>query len=382
MSGIVIAIRNFYPDVGGSQRQAQRLAAALAARGIRVTLLTGRTPFRLAAQDSCQYRVVRLWYPQIRFIGTAVYILRLILYLVRHSPDYDIILSFMLKHTSFASIIAGGLIGKPVLVRPAGGGIAGDIAFLKKAFLGSWCLSISRRASACISLSREISAELVRNGFRPERIFEIPNGVEVPEEFDKPLEERKKAAGLADRKVATFVGRLSPEKGLGLLIEAWKGVLRAFPDALLFLVGTGALKEQLEREVITSGLGESVKLAGETENVGRYLSLADIFVLPSESEGMPVALLEAMAHGLACVASRVGAVPEIIESEKTGIIVPPRKRDALETAIIRLFESPHLCRRFGENARRAVIERFSLERMAEGYLELFERILREGKKVP
>jgi glycosyltransferase involved in cell wall biosynthesis len=115
---------------------------------------------------------------------------------------------------------------------------------------------------------------------------------------------------------------------------------------------------------------------GHREDVRDLLSVYDIFVLPSLSEGMPLALLEAMAAGVPAVATRVGGVSEVIENGKTGLLVPPGDSRALADGIATLLENPALATELGEAARQVAVSRFSLERMVRAYQDIYAELIR------
>lgn len=176
------------------------------------------------------------------------------------------------------------------------------------------------------------------------------------------------------------VARLHPVKGLGYLILAFAEVLRAFPQAHLIIIGGGgsgveALEEaRLRRQVEELGLGGAVTFAGYRNDVPRWLAGMDVFVLPSLMEGLGLVLLEAMALEKPVVATRVGGIPEIVEDEKSGLLVPPADAGALATAIRRVLADPRLARRLGQAGYRRVVAQFSAQRMLAETQALFSEV--------
>jgi glycosyltransferase involved in cell wall biosynthesis len=130
-----------------------------------------------------------------------------------------------------------------------------------------------------------------------------------------------------------------------------------------------------DREAVAAELGDAGALLGERDDVAERLAQADVFVLSSRSEGLPLAILEAMAAGLPVVATAVGGIPELVADGETGLLVPPGDADALAGALRRLVADPGLRRRLGEAARARVEERFSLTAMRRAHLALYERLL-------
>jgi glycosyltransferase involved in cell wall biosynthesis len=186
------------------------------------------------------------------------------------------------------------------------------------------------------------------------------------------------AVATPDAAVPTIVsvGRLHEPKDFVTLARA----LRALPAAAFRaeIVGDGPDRPAVERELREGGSTESVALLGERGDVRERLALADVFVLSSRSECMPISVLEAMAAGLPIVASAVGGVPEMVVDGETGILVSPGDERALGEALARLVADPNLRRRMGAAGRRRVRERFDLPGFRDAHLALYQRALATG----
>lgn len=181
--------------------------------------------------------------------------------------------------------------------------------------------------------------------------------------------------------VLLHIGRFVPLKGHLLLIEAFDLSVKEYPWMQLWLVGDGELRPVVERAVSEKGLQEKVFFLGIQDNVPNLLADCDLFVLPSDYEGVPLTVLEAMAAGKPVVSTRVGGVPELVEDELTGFLVPPRDPEALAQAILQLAKDHDLCRRMGQAGQRKAIERFDISRAARGYETLYFKLLKKCGKV-
>ncbi len=170
------------------------------------------------------------------------------------------------------------------------------------------------------------------------------------------------------------VGRLHREKGQRTLIQALESIRRAVPRVKLVLVGAGDEQDALRELAQERGVADIVHFAGQQLDVRPFLAMADLFVLPSNLEGMPVSLLEAMAMGLASVATRVGGTPEVLEDGLTGLLVEPAAPEKLAQAVIRLANKHELRREMGERALAKVEERFSVVGHAARLQALYERL--------
>jgi glycosyltransferase involved in cell wall biosynthesis len=167
------------------------------------------------------------------------------------------------------------------------------------------------------------------------------------------------------------VGRLRAPKDFLTLVRAVAALEPG--SARLLIAGDGPDRPALEAEIDRLGLGEHVVLLGTRDDVPELLAGADVFVLSSDSEGLPMSVLEAMATGLPVVASAVGGVPEAVSASETGTLVPARDSAALAEALRRLVADPALRERFGEAGRRRAEREFSLERFEREHLELYRK---------
>jgi len=224
-------------------------------------------------------------------------------------------------------------------------------------------------ATACVSQDA-LAAARDLDHIPASRLHLVYNGIDV-QEMSAAREERQAARqelglGPADRAVIS-VGRLSHEKDYATLLRA----LAALPGPRLLLVGHGPARGELERLTGELGLGERVAFLGERSDVPRLLAACDLFALSSLTEGISMALLEAMAGGLPVAATAVGGTPELVIPGETGLLVPPGDPAALAQAMGALLADPERSQAYGQAGARRVAERFSLEAMAKAYVELY-----------
>lgn len=221
----------------------------------------------------------------------------------------------------------------------------------------------------CVAES-ERRAGLRARTCRAGRTVVIHNGVD--------LAQLRRLPGAAGMPVTLLsVGRLRPPKDFTTLVRA---VAALDPgSARLRIAGDGPDRTALATEVARLDLGGVVELLGQRGDVDELLAGADVFVLSSDSEGLPMSVLEAMAAGLPVVASAVGGVPELVRDGETGALVPPRDSAALAGAIRRLVVDPALRDRLGEAGRRRVEREFSLDRCRREHLEIYRDALRRKR---
>lgn len=210
-----------------------------------------------------------------------------------------------------------------------------------------------------------------------EKLVFVPNGVDVAalDPARLPRDEIRKEWGLTpeDRAVGA-VGHLSPVKGHGDLLDAVARARVRDPRLRLYLVGDGPLRSDLEARAKALGLADRVVFTGVQDDVKRLVAMLDVVALPSHSEGMSNALLEAMALARPIVATNVGGNPELVEEGKSGRLVPAADPGALAEAVLDLVADPEEARRMGREARRRVAEEFSLEGMAERHEALYRSL--------
>ena len=173
------------------------------------------------------------------------------------------------------------------------------------------------------------------------------------------------------------IGRLDRWKAYDRLLEALARLQRT--DLHLVLVGDGDLRADLEEQARRIGVAGRVTLAGYRRDVGRLLLASDIFVISSRKEGLPMVLLEAMAARLPVVATRVGAIPDALGDGQAGVLVPAEDPGALAAAIEELAAAPERRADLAEAAQRIHAARFSRRAMGERYIELYRRLLTEGR---
>lgn len=195
------------------------------------------------------------------------------------------------------------------------------------------------------------------------KIHVIPNPNHVT------IDERNWALKQVKEKRIVTVGRLIPEKNPRLLIDAFSMLNKEFPDYSLEFYGEGVLKSMMLERISELGLTDKVILRGNVNDVPHHIASAEIFVLSSDLEGMPNALMEAMALGVPCVATDVSGVRDIITDGENGYIIPVGDKDAMVDRIKKLIESKELKKKFSENSI-VVLSKFDKKKVFKQWLEL------------
>jgi glycosyltransferase involved in cell wall biosynthesis len=250
---------------------------------------------------------------------------------------------------------------------------------------GSLALWAFLSADLYLSVSPGLVDTYLSAGMPVERILLVPNGIDIDRFAPASGDERRAlraALGLpADLPVIAFVGFFSPDKQPRVLFDAWQ---RLPVESVLMYVGATrssyfevdeTIRPAMEAEAGREGVAERLRFVGVTHDVPSHLRAADLFVLPSKREGLPVALLEAMACGLPCVASRLpGSTEAIIEDGSNGVLIPPGDVAALAEAMARILADESLRHRLGAAARATIAHRYASGGVADRWLEAYDLI--------
>ncbi len=231
---------------------------------------------------------------------------------------------------------------------------------------------LSRLADGVIYCSQSVKDELDRSG--DPRLRVIPNGVA----FGRGPLKRELSAGAPRTLVA--IGRLERVKGFDVLLTALVTVRDAIPDISVKIAGDGALRGDLERLRSELRLTKCVEFLGFVDDIQTLLQSAEIFVMPSRWEGLPISLLEAVASGVPVVASAVGAVPEVITDRETGRLIPPGDVEALAKAIIEVLQNPDEAHERAVRAFQRAKSRYSLDATVASVERLYLEVLRANAK--
>ena len=394
---VLMVISQFFPMIGGAEKQAKLLAQALTKRGINVGIVTGwwkfGTPRKEVIDGIRVFRNFCCWgifglkrNRAIRMVGGLIYMMNLAAYLFFHRREYDIIHVHQVLYPAFIStFIAKGILKKPVLAKMGCSGLTSDIKNLKRFPLGSLQLRyLVKKMDYLVTVNHEGIEEYQALGSPSGRIQYIPNGV-VPSldgktHYDQVLF------------LITTV-RLDKQKGIDILLKAWARVVTHENNLKLLILGHGPLESELKNMSQALRIGDSVKFIGEVIHVEEYLKKSDIFVLASRAEGMSNALLEAMNHGLTCIATNISGNAELMgmgDDSKipkgdfiavpNGLLIQPEDIEGLTKAILFLVKNQEARENLGRNGRQYIQKNFSIDLVADKYIALYQRMLKGNSK--
>lgn len=295
-----------------------------------------------------------------------------------NSARFDIVHTHKYKDTILSAPVAHSC-GVPHVVRSVHGltepftGVRGWKMLLYELVERRVC---ERYVQTLIAVSSDIESKLRQNFPRTEVIC-IRNGIVLNAwERDSERIETRKAFGVPkDAFLIGSVGRLTPVKGLPHLIRAVQILTEQRLPVKCWFIGDGLMKEELSRLAEEVGVAKHVAMLGHRHDLHQLMRALDVFVLPSLHEGIPMALLEAMATGLPVIATRVGGIPEVIEDRVSGILIEPGDSGGLAVMCGRLMNDAELAERLGQAAKARVKERFSSGTMAAEVANVYRRLI-------
>lgn len=238
-----------------------------------------------------------------------------------------------------------------------------------------------RRADRIIAVSQAVKAGLLQQGIPADRVAVVRDGVDVARIVNSPqrtAEVRRSFALRDGERMIAHIAHLGEEKGQQDLIAAMRIIRATQSDARLVIVGEGKLRTRLEQQARSLGVTEAIVFAGfrPPDEIPTILKAAEVFVFPSVEEGLGSTLLEAMAAGVPVVATRAGGIPEIVEDERTGFLVPPRVPEALARAVLRLLQNSAEARWTADAAQRFAFSVGRKERMVDETIHVYQELLR------
>ena len=375
MPRVAMLIQKYYPHVGGAERQIQRLVPRLQARGFEVCVITRHEPGLSRFEIIDGASVYRLRCPGPKALAALFYIGGAFTLLSRLRPD--LIHAHEVLSPASAALLAKRFFGWPVIVKVLRGGLRGDVYKLKRRpFWKQRFRVLCQGVDSFVVISHEIDQELTALGVPSQKRAFIPNGVDT--ETFAPLTDAQKKDLRAqllppvDGPLVVYLGRLTFEKRVDHLIRIWPTIRESFSEAQLLIIGTGPEEASLRTQ---SRSVPGVKFTGQVNDALSYLQAADLFVLPSATEGLSNSLLEALSTGLPVLATSVGGTPDVIAHGENGYLIPPDDLSSLKTGLTVLLGDPDLRARLGTQGRRRIQKDFSLDSIASRLATLYRSLL-------
>lgn len=298
---------------------------------------------------------------------------RLVAYIRAHQPD--------VVHTQLeASDIFGTLAAKYLQIPSVSTVHTLDVPSKKRRTywrnLIRWIVlrMFSKRVVAVSEITRQLYVKL---GIQKEKLVTLYNGIDLSifSHNGSRTTNKKKVLNLpSDCVVLTTVAVLREPKGIQFMLKALPEILKVIPNMVYVIVGDGNFRESLEKLSKELGVVDHVMFLGHRTDVSAILAASDMFVFPTLQDALPTVLFEAMAANLPIVASEVGGVPEILQHEKTGVLIPPADPSKLVDACLRLLRDNELSSRISASACKMVKERFDIKKQIQSLVDLYDQV--------
>lgn len=399
---VLSVINQYWPFEGGAEsltrfvvEETNKLGAknnVLTIGKKQIELMAGRSLPRIEQVESL-YTIYRFRLPSV--LGKErngklfryMTLVKCMYHLLALRNKFDIIHAQTFYWTTTASILIGKLLRKPVIVT-GHSTLTMLVDEIKSGNHPSFLLTILKYADKYVAINDTIPEEATSiAGISPKRVVVIPNGIDTKQYRPAADQSEKDALRLKcnlpqEAPLLIYHGRLEDYKNIQTLLRALDGVRKKGIPFNLLLLGDGPYKDSLEKLVVEYGLEHHVQFLGFKSNVEEYLRAADIYCLPSRIEGLSLALLEAMASGLVCIASAINGNKTVVKDGENGFLFEVDQYRILEEHILTLLSTldKQASLSVQMNARKTVVDHFSLDTMTQQYLELYSQVWSEHQQ--
>jgi len=384
--GVLMVSGVYYPEVNGAANQCRQLVKSLRRKIYFSVLTTTRNP-----SSQLQFQVDKTDVYRVSINGRGIInyceaIIKMASFFLFQRKNFQIVHLHGFSRKSVLLIALSKIFGKKVILKMTSVGHDDPISIGQRSFFLNYFFS---RVDGYVGISPRFKMLYRESQLPSDRLIQIPNGVDTKQFClvkDSERERLRDELGLPDKmKMILFVGHFSKEKCPNLLLEAWKlCVFNKFPDTGLIFIGS----TNPNHYEVDSGLVKDIQLLADpyidkhiffiesAQEIEKYFKSSDIFVLPSIREGMPNVLLEAMACGLPIIVSKLKGVTDwVINDGMNGLLVDPGVWDELGRAIKRILNDNVLAESLGKEARKTVLDGFSVERVSAECLKLYHRLI-------
>jgi glycosyltransferase involved in cell wall biosynthesis len=356
-----------YPVLGGLEKQAHELARELIDLGFDVQALSGSNGSSTVGIELVDgVKVHRIRWVHNKFLRFLLTPFDLLFELIKLRCTFDVVHLHQCSWFGLFTIILAKILGKPVLTKLPSSGEMGIVGMQSHIF-GWLKVRILKMSDGLVAMSDASVSEIQAVDYSTAKVLNTSNGIKKMrleavcdrEERDGPLK-------------VVFVGRLSEEKRIDTLIDAWISVVRNVrPTPILEFFGGGALEEHLKQRCDSHGISSYVNFRGHVERVRELLRSMDVFVLPSVMEGNSNAILEAMEAGLPIVSTAVGGTPMLVGMAGREFLFDVGDADTLSKILIRLLSNTNLRVEAGRSMRSRVEQYFDIRVVANNYISAY-----------
>lgn len=367
---VAFVIDKYLPFIGGAERQAQLLARLMSDRLGHCAVFTAQPD---AESDAPGVSVHPLGLARPLRLRHLVNFAAGFRAFARRDHPQAIVHGHALSGLVCGAVLGARLRGTATLVKVCSVGPQGDIAKLRGHAVGRWLWPLIRRRGVFVVPTPSVLREVVAAGVSSDRVAVVPNALSPTGPTATLKAGARAELGLPDRPTVLFVGRLSPEKGLDVLMRAWDQVV-ARCDATLVIVGGGPESTRVAAWAHGSSHRDRVRLVGARLDVDRFYRAADVLVVPSRTESFSNVMAEAMASGLAVVTTPVGLAAHWISHGEHALVVRGEDGSEMVNALATLLRDAALRERLGAAGREVALAAFSADSIVDRYLDLYKRL--------
>ena len=372
----------YLPVIGGAERQAEKLSIALSQHGCRVVIITPQLTKTSPLHEEHDGIVIKRFplininkkVPWLRGIGilnlTLIYI-QVQHFLNKCIDEFDLVHSHIATPLTYFAMLVANKKKKPMLCKIASAGEHNDLNKLNEIGLAGKPImnALVKNMPIWIAISMAVKQSLIQYNISESIIINIPNGVKY-----SPVIAKEKKWGKSLRFL--YLGRISTttNRDIPTLIKAFNELAARCEHIELAIVGDGNLFQTIKSHIDKSNYKDRIHLPGQ-QQPDAWLEWAHCFVLPSRREGLSNALLEAMSNGLACIANDIPPNREVLDNGKAGILVPIEDVTALIAAMESLITNRQLYSHYQSTAFKQIQEKYSIDKVAEQYIQLYQTLL-------
>ena len=388
MKKILMVSAQYLPEVyGGAEQQCQKLSKRLISKGHKVTILTSRSSFRDdRILNIAGVRIVRLYCsspPQLlgrRSLSSFVWLFQSTVWSIINRKSFDVVHVHQAKFQAFVGTLISKLLRKKCIVKAGNAGTHFDLLSLeKKKGIGKQLSQyVIKNGDLFVAISDEISENYQSFGINQSRIFKTTNFVEQNISFDaiqKIREGMRKELKLnSSAKNILFCGRLEPQKNILTLVDSIHLAIENGYQVELYIAGAGSLEKETIQKIETLRLTKYVHLLGYIDNTEHYYIACDFFLLPSISEGMSNALLEAMSYGCIPIASKVSGTVDILGACNSSVLMNRIDKEGILESLLLAIDNKLDDANHRSKIYNIVRENYSFDVGSKTYTNLYESI--------
>ena len=378
---------------GGMERHIEDLVNGLIKRSHEITIITTKHPNGIKKEIRENLRIYYVGNKSLKYTKKFYYESAKLFERLHKEEKFDIIHS---QSFAGAGIIKYKASKLPIIITLHGtflneiksalnsnslkGYVLASYLFLKMLADKSDRLLLSN-ANKIITVSYQLCNDVKKQYNIPEeKLIVIPNGININKFRPTNVDDLREKLNLSGKVILT-VGRIEKQKGYHLLLKILPDILKNH-DVKLVIVGTGSYLPNLKKMAVKLDISDKVIFTGKVSDndLLKYYNLADIFAFPTlRMEGLPLVILEAMACEIPVVASRIGGIPTVIENGRDGFLIEPSNLKELKDKILMLLEDERLAKRIGKNARSKVVKKFSVDKMIDDTIKVYEEVISNGR---